>query len=277
MQQFIYFFRKYRYLLFFLLLEFIALALIINNHSFHKSKFVSSANSIVGGFYNKVNSLGDYFYLNNQNKELIEENQILKNKVEQLQQFITDTNRKTYIDTIENNRQYSYVNGKIIKNQYSSSNNFILINLGLRDSISAEMAVVNHKGIIGITEDVSRKYARIQSILNEKSKINARLKNSSHFGSLTWNGKDYNIVQLLDIPRQAVIKAGDTIITGGKSSIFPEGIPIGFVLDVQEGGTSITKVVNIQLFNDMSNLNNIYVIKNFDKEEVRTLESPKNE
>ena len=57
MQQLIYFIRKYRYFLFFLFLEFIALNLIINNHSFHKSKFINSANSITGGFYNKTNSI----------------------------------------------------------------------------------------------------------------------------------------------------------------------------------------------------------------------------
>ena len=94
------------------------------------------------------------------------------------------------------------------------------------------MAVINSKGIVGITEFVSIKYSRVQSILNKNSKINAKLKNSNHFGSLTWNGFSYNTVQLLDIPRQAVIKTGDTIITGGNSTIFPAGIPIGKVINI---------------------------------------------
>jgi len=277
MQQLIYFFRKYRYFLFFLLLEILALALIINNLSFHKSKFVSSANNITGGFYNKANSISDYFQLNNENKELTEENLSLKNKIHQLEQIIDTISETKVLDTTKYNQQYSYINGKIINNNYSEKSNFILINLGLKDSISKEMAVINSKGIIGITEDISNNYSRVQSILNKKSNINASLKNGSHFGSLTWNGKDYNIVQLLDLPRQAIIKTGDTIITGGKSTIFPEGIPIGHVLNIEEGGTSVTRIVNIKLFNDMSNLKNIYVIRDFDKKEIRNLESQKNE
>ncbi|MBL4605779.1 MAG: rod shape-determining protein MreC, partial [Flavobacteriaceae bacterium] len=162
--------------------------------------------------------------------------------------------------------------------QYSSNYNFLLINIGLNDSITKEMAVINSKGIIGITENVTNSYARVQSILNKDSKINARLKkNSYHYGTLKWNGNDYNIVQLLDIPRQAIIQKGDTIITGGRSSIFPEGILIGTVIDIKEEGTSITKVVNIKLFNDMSNLGNIYGVKNFDKKEIETLENNPNE
>lgn len=278
MQQLIYFFQKYRYFLFFLLLEFVALALIINNLNFHKSKFVNSANNVTGGFYNKVTSISDYFQLNDENKELIEENVALKNRVHQLEQLIDTISETRVIDTTKFNQRYSYINGTIENNSYRSNYNFILINLGATDSITKEMAVINSKGIIGVTENVSTNYTRVQSIINKKSKINARLlKSSVHFGSLEWDGKDYNIVQLLDLPRQAIVKAGDTIITGGKSAIFPEGIPIGYVLDIEEGETSVTKVVNIRLFNDMSSLKNIYVIRDFDKKEIRTLESQKNE
>ncbi len=277
MQQLIYFFQKYRYFLFFLLLQFIALTLTINNHSFHKSKFVSSANSITGGFYNKISSFSDYFQLNKENKELTEENTFLKNHIESLQQLLDTVYETHRIDTIKYHQQYTYINGKITNNKYSGNYNFITINLGTNNGVSKEMAVINSKGVIGVTEDLSSNYTRVQSILNKNSKINARLKNSAHYGSLSWNGNDYNTIQLLDVPRQAVIQKGDTVITGGKSSIFPEGIPIGKVLDIQEGGTSLTKVINIKLFNDMSNLKNIYVIKNFDKIEIDSLENRKNE
>ena len=86
MQQLINFIQKYRYFLFFLFLELIAFQLIINNLSFHKSKFISSASSITGGFYNKINTISDYFQLDIENKELLNENLILRNKLEKLSQ-----------------------------------------------------------------------------------------------------------------------------------------------------------------------------------------------
>ena len=138
------------------------------------------------------------------------------------------------------------------------------------------MGVVNSKGILGITESVLKQYSRVRSILNKNSKINAKLKNSNYFGSLTWDGFDYNVTQLLDIPRQANLKVGDTIITGGMSSIFPEGIPIGRVVNIINEAT-IKRIINIKLFNDMSNLKNIYVIKNFDKQQIINLEKTNNE
>ena len=134
------------------------------------------------------------------------------------------------------------------------------------------MAVINSKGVIGITEKTTKNYTRVQSILNKNSKINARIKNNSnHFGSLIWEGKDYNIVQLIDIPRQANIKIGDTIITGGRSAIFPEGIPIGKVIKTHNGNSTNNKI-SVKLFNDMSNLRHVYVVKNLDKLEINEVQ-----
>lgn len=276
MQQLINFIQKYRYFLFFLFLELIAFQLIINNLSFHKSKFISSASSITGGFYNKINTISDYFQLDIENKELLNENLILRNKLEKLSQnFDTVAVSKIFYKT-KFSQRYSYFQGRVEKNQFRNNYNFLTINLGEKDSITPEMGVINSKGILGITENVLQSYTRVRSILNKNSKINAKLKNSNYFGTLTWDGLDYNITQLLDIPRQAKLKVGDTIITGGMSSIFPEGIPIGRVNNIVNE-LSIKRIINIQLFNDMSNLKNIYVVKDFDKQQLMNLEKLSNE
>jgi len=275
MQQLIYFFRKYKYFLFFLLLEFIALFFTINNNNFHRSKFISSANEITGGLYEKTTQISNYFNLKSQNEELILENKNLKNLLEKYTSKEDSTVRVSVIDTINYQQKYTYTEAKIYSNNFNNPNNFILLNKGKNHGINIEMAVVNSKGIIGITEDVSANYVRVQSILNSNSKINAKLKNSSHFGTLIWDGKDYNIVQLEDIPKQAAIKVGDTIITGGMSTIFPAGILIGTIQKINT--ESSNNSLDIKLFNDMSNIDNVYIVTALDKEEIRTLNNTINE
>ena len=63
----------------------------------------------------------------------------------------------------------------------------------------------------------------------------------------------------------------DTIITGGKSTIFPEGIPIGTIKDFKTLNNNY-EFINITLFNDMSSIGFVQVIKNFDKMEIKSLE-----
>ena len=153
MQQLIYFFRKYKYFLFFLLLEFIAVFFTINNNNFHKSKFISSANEITGGFYEKTSQISTYFNLKNQNEELSIENERLKNMLEKYISTTDSTVSISIIDSSFNNQKYTYTKAKVYNNNYHRTNNFILLNKGKNHGINIEMAVVNSKGIIGITED----------------------------------------------------------------------------------------------------------------------------
>ena len=280
MQQLFHFIQKYRYFLFFLSLECIAVFFIINNNNFHKSKFISSANQITGALYSNYSKFTDYLHLKSHNKELILENITLKNQLEILAHRIDTISDFTVLDTLNFNQKYVYSIAKIINNNYHKANNYNTINKGNKQGVGAEMAVINSKGIIGIIDQASANYSRIQSILNTNSKINARLKNSFYFGTLIWNGKDYNTVQLIDIPRQAIINVarqaiinvGDTVITGGKSTIFPEGILIGSVKKIRDT-SSLTQIIDVQLFNDMSNIGYVYVIKNLNKIEIKSVEN----
>lgn len=275
MQQLIYFFQKFKYFLFFLLLQLIALTLTFNNLNFHKSKYVNSANSLTGGMYNQVSNISDYFNLKSTNKELLEENTRLRNVL--AQKLINSISLDSIvIDTIRYNQKYTFSNAQVINNNYTTSFNFLTIDKGENDGLAKEMAVINSKGIIGITDNVSSSYSRIQSILNKNSKLNARLKNSRYFGSLKWDGVDYNVVQLIDIPRQAPVKIGDTIETGGKSTIFPEGILIGTVIKINNNN-AVDNAIDVKLFNDMSNIGPVYIIKNLHKAEIKSLENPVDE
>jgi rod shape-determining protein MreC len=91
------------------------------------------------------------------------------------------------------------------------------------------MGVINNLGLVGIIENTSPRYSTVISILNVKSRINAKIKKSNHFGSLIWNGKSTGFVQLIDVPRLASVRKGDTIVTGMQSEIFPENINIGTI------------------------------------------------
>jgi rod shape-determining protein MreC len=270
MQQIISFLDKNKLFILFLLLEVFAVIFTIQSHSFHKSKFVNSANFLSGGIYNKINSFKELLYLKKENERLNEENVYLKNLLG-LEDTEVVQHDLTVVDTLKYKQKYSYAAAKVINNNYRKNNNYLTINKGSNQGLGSDQGVINSKGIVGITKSVSGNYATVLSILNVNSRINAKLLNSDHYGSLSWDNLDYNIVQLLDLPIQADIYRGDTVVTGGKSTIFPEGIPIGTIKDFKTLNNNY-EYINILLFNDMSSIGNIQVIKNFDKTEIQTLE-----
>lgn len=253
----------------FLLLFGLSIFLTIQSHSFHKSKFISSANFISGGIYKKANNIQSYFYLDEYNARLLEENNLLRNQLSNVPDTLYNG---TLIDSTLYEGIYEFRTAKVINNNYSKIDNYITLDKGRKDSIAPESGVVTSQGIVGIIDNASKNYSRVISILNSNSKINAQLKKTNHFGSLVWNGKDPNVVQLIDVPRLAPVKKGDTIITGGKSLIFPQGIPIGNIEAFELDANGSYYTIDIRLFNDMTNIGHVYVFVNKDKEEIKELE-----
>jgi rod shape-determining protein MreC len=146
-----------------------------------------------------------------------------------------------------------------------------LIEGGAKDSIKEDLGVISSKGIIGIVQNVSQRFSRVISILNTNTSINAKLKKTYHFGTLTWDGKNPNILSLVDVPRSAPVKKGDTITTGGRSLVFPENVPIGIISDFELDENIGYYSISVKLFNDMTNLKHVYVIENTSKEEAYEL------
>ncbi len=271
MHRIISFLIRYKYFLLFLMLELIAISLTIQNHSYHKSKFINSSNRITGFIYDKFNVIEAYQNLKTENNLLLKENTKLNNLLNRSQKPVILT-PKIVIDSLRYNQKYHYIDAIVINNQYLKATNYLTINKGENDSIYPDNGVINSKGIIGIITNTSNKYAKVMSILNENTRINARLKKNHHFGTITWNGMNYKYVQLEDIPIQANIKLTDTIITDGKSSIFPEGIPIGTVSNIKIKNNRFDKI-DVKLFNDMSTVKYVKVINNLDKTEIKNIEN----
>ena len=268
MQQIFNFIFKNSSRLLFLLLLLVSLVLTIQSHSFHKSKVISSANFLSGGVYERINRISEYLNLQTQNEILAIENARLKS----LLFNIKDSTLVPKIDSIKGVDKVNIIVSKVIHNSYNVYENYITINSGEKEGVKSDMGVINSAGIIGIVDRTSQNYATIVSILNRKSQINAKIKKTNHFGSLIWDGKSTGFVQLIDVPRLAAIRKGDTIVTGGQSVIFPENINIGTIDKIFIDNQTNYYTLNVKLFNDMTNLGHVYIIKSKNREEIINLE-----
>lgn len=280
MQQIINFLIRSRSLLWFLFLLLVALGLTVQSHNYHTNKFITSTGFLTGGVYSFTSSISNYFNLKSYNERLLEENTLLKeqlenfNSLKETQEFSINT---VVLDTSKINSlkkvKYSFFPAEVINSTYNKKKNYLTLNKGKKDGILPDMGVVTDKGIVGIVENVSNRYSTVISLLNENSKINAQLKRTNHFGSLVWNGENPYEIQLIDIPRLAPLYQGDTIITGGRSTIFPKGIPIGKIKNFKLGTNESYYTVNVELFNDMTNIGFVQVIENNQKKEIKSLEA----
>ena len=229
---------------------------------YHKSKIFKASIFINGKTSEPLKKLTSYFKLKKINKRLLEENLYLKSLI------IEKKYKSNFKDEIKET-PFSLIQGQVVKNDISSSRNIIIINRGSSDMIESEMGVIGSIGIVGIVNQTTEKFSSVLSILHKDIKINAKHKKTNAFGSLFWEGNDPDKVKLSDISIINKIDIGDTIVTGGMSTYFPEGIPIGKVIKVENDERYY--LLDVLLFNNMTNLDNVYFLKNKNKSEIKSL------
>lgn len=266
MQRIINFILRNRNAFLYSFLALISLVITVRSHSYHQSKFFNSSKWLTGNVYGTASGISSYFNLREENNRLVNENERLHRMLFNAENSVIEPLDSTLLD-------YEVLSAHLIKNSFTSPRNYVTIDKGEKQGVKQDMGVITTKGILGIVENVSNNFSTVQSVLNTKSNINAKIKHTNYFGSLVWDAKDYTVVQLVDIPRLVPLVVGDTIVTGGMSSIFPENVPIGIIKKYDLNASKSFYNIDVELFNDMVNIKNVYLIENKNREEIKALES----
>jgi len=248
----------------------VSVSLIVQNNKFHNASFINSANTMIGGLFQWQNNITEYVGLEKENLRLAEENKRLHSEA------ILAFNRYTmkefeFNDTIYK-QKYTYLNAKVINNSVYKRNNFLTLNKGYAQGLAPEMGVISSNGVIGIVKDVSENFSTVLSVLHKSSSISARLDGKDYFGSLIWDGSDFKYGTLTEIPSHVILSKGSSVVSSGHSAMFPQGVPIGTIVDYEviPGHNSYT--IKIKFAEDYSSLSHVYVVSNLLRSEQVELE-----
>jgi rod shape-determining protein MreC len=237
-----------RTLLLFILLLALCLRYMAHNHYYQRTNFQALNNSTLAPFFEVRQQFFSYFKLNQHNQQLIKDNQYL------LEKLINKQSKLLILDSIP----FEVIPAQVIRNSIQLNYNHITLNAGKKRGIHEEMGVISAKGVIGIVNRINEETSSVISLLNKSLSINVKLKNSNHFGSLHWNGGSPKDMMLSDVPIDASVQVGDTIVTGGMSAIFPKHIELGVISDVIVPTDDNYYQLHISLFQDMTNLDYVY-------------------
>jgi len=260
MERLFYFFYQYRAFFSFLALEFFAGWLIVQNNQYQSTKFFNTSNHLAANIISTTHGIKEYFSLRSINAELATENAELRTKLEQRNQSLYTLEVREVLDPAIINR-FDYVSAKVINNSVERFKNYITIDKGANDGISAGMAVISSAGAVGKVKSVSDHYAVLISLLNTDEYTSCMIKRTNHFGSVNWDGKDPQYSQLNFIPRHASPVVGDTIVTSGFNAVFPEGVLVGVISEVSLGPEAQFFDIQVKLAQDFSRLAFVEVVR----------------
>lgn len=265
MQDIIDWLRKYTHWLVLVLLEGISLALLISFNGYHGSIWFSSANQVVGQVQEWQQECLSYFTLGKINTELTARNVLLERELEVLRNEINELKHdSSYTERVLASKlsELPTLSARVINNSITMRDNFITINKGAQDGIRPKMGVVCGTGVVGIVSHVAENYSLVMSVLNSRSSISCRLRGSSYFGYLHWQGGNILCATLDDVPRHANFKIGDAVETSGFSNVFPPGIFVGRIVQIRDSRDGLSYQLIVQLSSDLANVRDVAVILN---------------
>lgn len=265
--------KNYPFLLF-LLLEVFSFILIFNFNAYQKSKYLNSSNRVTASIYSSYNSVIDYFGLATVNRELSEENAMLKSLLSDIP-YLKISPDSIIVSDLNTDSVFRFISAKVINNSVNKQNNYITLNKGSKHGIKPDHGIVNSAGVVGVITNVSDSYSMGFSILNKRWGVSTKLKKSGTFGPLSWDGDDYRFANLDGIPFHVDLAVGDTVVTSSYSSVFPEGILIGTIHSFEQPQGDNYFKITVKLAVNFKALSYVEVIDNLKKEEIKKLESLK--
>ncbi len=219
------------------------------------------------------NSIYQYWNLSTVNEKLARENALLKMRLPS-SKFSSLVPTTRVVDTTLQ-QQYEFISARVVRNTVHRLHNFITINKGRKQGIEPGMGVLNQngQGVVGIVYKASDNFSVIISSLNIDMHLSAKISRNKYFGTMTWEGKDPRRMLLESIPKHADMVIGDTIVTSGYSSLFPEGIILGYVDTFYQYKGENYFHTEVQLNYDFNTLDFVYVVNDLLRSERIELEN----
>ena len=270
---------RFRAFLIFVLLEALCIFLIVRYNTYQGAAMFNSANTYVGRVLEFQSGITDYFRLASVNSTLAQENAVLRQQLMSYRQDAeadsTDRLDATFFATSDSAKSEPFIlhAGRVINNSVRRTNNYLTLAAGSLDGVKPGMGVISPNGTVGRVKTVSKHYATVTSLLHSQMLISAKIKKDNTFGTIKWTGGDYRTALLDYIPLHVKPAPGDTVLTSGFNTVFPEGIMIGTISEVERELDKSFYTIRVKLSVDFAQLSYVYVVENPRRPEQDSLET----
>lgn len=260
---------KYSNFLLFMALEIAAFVLLFRQNAYQRSVYVTSANAVSGEMYAATDRVYSYLHLTEDNEALARENARLLGRIAELENLLEPQleNDSTVLYPDCDVYRYShkgltYIPAKVINTESGKLNNCLTLNKGLRDGVEVDMGVVGQSGVVGIVMAVSEHFSMVLPLDNKRMSLSCRFKKDQTFGPLEWDGLDYRYSSLNNIARHAEVRVGDTVVTSGLTTAFPEGVMVGVVEEAVLEESDAYYHIKVRLATNFRQIGYVQVVSN---------------
>ena len=205
-------------------------------------------------------------------KEVMEENEALQKKVDELTIQLSTTKLEQY--ELENYRElfkleqkypsYEKIAASVVARDGSNWFSTFTINRGSNHGISAGMNVIAGSGLVGIVIDVGPNYSKVRSIIDDTNNVSAMVTSTGANFNVSGNLETMNESMVITFTElrddENKVKVGDPVVTSYVSDMYQQGILIGYIASIENSPNNLTKMGTITPVVDFDHLEDVLVI-----------------
>jgi rod shape-determining protein MreC len=182
---------------------------------------------------------------------------LLRERQKYEEAFLENKRLKEILSLKEKEHRYVTVARVIARGPDQWSNTFVL-DKGLPAGIQKDMTAITTKGLVGKISEVSNSYSYLLLLTDINFSATVRLQEGRMEGIISGTG--LRKCQLKYIPYDEEVKKGDVLITSGLDSLFPKGIPVGYVSKVDKKGSGIFQNIEVTPFVNNRSIEEVAII-----------------
>lgn len=247
----------------------ILVAVTNNNSNFIEgvaSKIVMPIQNGLTYLKNKVTGNNGFFVdvqnLKTENEQLKQTNKELEEQLRELEIIRSENEMlREYANLTEKYSEYSTIPAYIINRDISNLSDNIVINVGSKDGVMPNMAVISEKGLVGYIVSTTDTTSKVQTIIDVSTNVSASVTTTKD-GIICKGILDSSTtLKATYIPLDATLSVGDNVETSGMGGIYPRGITIGKIKEIINTKNIADRYAIIETAVDFSKIETVLVIK----------------
>lgn len=233
---------------------------------------VTGISNGISGFFSGLVGGGD---LQQQVNALLEENAALRQQIVDYDELKQQNDWYNEILGLhEEHSDYTFASGRVIGRDPSDAYGNFTISAGSNADVSVNDPVVTTSGdLVGVVYEVGLTYSKVRTILDPATKVSAQISRTSDTGYTVGSTVEMarqHTLRLTTLERSSGVAVGDYVVTSGIGGIYPGGLLIGTVREINSATDGMTLDATVELFADIYNLKQVMVISSFDGQGAAT-------
>ncbi|WP_059171282.1 rod shape-determining protein MreC [Bacillus sp. FJAT-27445] len=223
---------------------------------------ISRPTQYVAGFFENVGDLQDTYNENKELKSRVEDMVRLESEVYKLKK--ENEELRKLLGKSESLGDSDTIHAAVIGRNPDRWNELIIINKGTSDKVGKNMAVITSEGLIGKIKNANDFTSTVQllSAMDPKNRISVVTQGKSQiYGFVEGYDEEKKLLKVKKIPYEAKVEKGQTVITSGLGGVFPAGLLVGKVVEVEPDQYGLNQIALVKPGANFYDIGDVIVMK----------------